>query len=137
MTIIAPAPTTAPSPSSSAAPREAGAVLRAMRRGLQRRCPSCGGGRLFRGYVKQEPVCTGCGEDLLQFRADDAPAYFTILLVGHVIVPAMLMLEVARHPSTLVHTLLWVPLTLLMTFLLLPLVKGALIGVQWAFGVKN
>jgi uncharacterized protein (DUF983 family) len=108
-----------------------------MRRGLQRRCPCCGGGRLFRGYVKQEPVCAGCGEDLLQFRADDAPAYFTILLVGHVIVPAMLALEVALHPSTLVHTLLWVPLTLAMTVLLLPPIKGALIGVQWAFGVKN
>jgi uncharacterized protein (DUF983 family) len=108
-----------------------------MRRGLQRRCPSCGHGRLFGGYVKQEPVCAGCGEDLLRFRADDAPAYFTILLVGHVIVPAMLALEVALHPSTLVHMLLWVPLTLAMTVLLLPPIKGALIGVQWAFGVKT
>jgi uncharacterized protein (DUF983 family) len=129
---LSPAPQDAPANSTGGT-----GLLQALLRGFSRRCPGCGAGHLFRGYVKQEPVCTGCGADLLQFRADDAPAYFTILLVGHVIVPAMLWLEVSQHPSTLLHLLLWVPLTLAMTLFLLPPVKGALIGVQWAFGVKS
>jgi uncharacterized protein (DUF983 family) len=131
-------PIAEPDPFAAARPGAAASGFgQALRRGLSRRCPGCGHGPLFRGYIKPEPSCSACGADLLQYRSDDAPAYFTILLVGHVIVPAMLMLEVSQHPSTLLHAVIWVPLTLAMTLLLLPPVKGALIGVQWAFGVRS
>ena len=137
MPIVEPAPLP-PAPRDGRAARTGGPEIgQALVRGFFRRCPCCGAGRLFRSYIAPEPVCRACGIDLLQFRADDAPAYFTILLVGHVIVPAMLWLEMAQHPSTLLHALLWVPLTLALTVFLLPPVKGALIGVQWAFGVKS
>ena len=64
-------------------------------RGLAGRCPACCSGALFHGYVKQHRIASHCGLDLLAYRADDAPAYFTILFVGHILVPAMLTLEIA------------------------------------------
>jgi uncharacterized protein (DUF983 family) len=109
----------------------------AFRRGLTRRCPRCGEGRIFTGYLAAAPRCGACDEELARFRSDDAPAYFTIFIVGHIVVPAMLLVEQAYHPATSVHTLLWVPLTLGLTFGLLPFVKGALVGVQWSVGVRQ
>jgi len=108
-----------------------------LKRGLAGRCPVRGVGPLLKGYVKPNPHCPSCGSDLLQYRADDAPAYFTILIVGHIVIPAMLMLEMAYHPPVMLHWLLWIPLTLLLSFLLLPRIKGALIGLQWALKVKS
>jgi len=109
----------------------------ALWRGLCGRCPNCGTGRLFRSYVSQHPTCLSCGEDLSPYRADDAPAYFTILIVGHVVVPGMLWLEMNYHPPMEVHALLWVPLTLLMTLALLPRCKGVLIALLWSLGVRS
>ena len=109
----------------------------ALWRGLRQRCPSCGGGSIFAGYVRVHHHCATCGLDLSVFRSDDAPAYFTIVVVGHVIVPSMLILEQTAHPAAWVHMALWLPLTLGLTLALLPRVKGALLGVQWALGVKS
>ncbi len=106
--------------------------LRTLLRGLLGRCPCCGEGRLFRSYLKPHASCEACGLRLDQFRADDAPAYFTILIVGHVVVPAMLSVEVAYHPSALVQCSIWLPLTLGMTLGLLPRIKGALIALMWS-----
>ena len=103
-----------------------------MWRGFRKRCPSCGEGPIFSGYIKQTETCPNCGETLGEFRADDGPAYFTILIVGHIIVAAMLIVELRYHPSMLVHLSLWIPLTLILSFVLLPPIKGALIGLQWA-----
>ena len=74
---------------------------------------------------------------LLSFRADDAPPYFTILLLGQVIIPAMLMLERTAHPPESMYALLWVPLTLALTLLLLPRIKGAVIGWRWAAAIRG
>lgn len=106
-------------------------------RGLHCACPRCGEGKLFAGYVSMRATCSGCGLEYEPYRADDAPAYFTILIVGHLIVPAMLLLEQGLHPETWVHLVLWMPLTLLLTLALLPRVKGAIVGVQWALNVRN
>jgi len=92
---------------------------------------------MFVRYLKVEPHCSDCGLALSSFRSDDAPPYFTIMLVGHVVVPAMLMLEQMFHPPEWVHVVLWLPLTLAMTLLLLPRIKGALIGWHWAAAVKG
>jgi uncharacterized protein (DUF983 family) len=112
-----------------AAPRD---VWRSMLRGFLLRCPNCGQGRLFRSFLKVADQCPSCGEDLHHQRADDAPAYFTIVIVGHVIVGGVLALERAYSPSTLVHAVIWLPVTLLCSLLLLPRVKGTLVGLQWA-----
>ena len=122
--------------SSPLAPAPVVSLLTAALRGLRRRCPCCGEGRAFTGYLSVVPHCPSCGVDLGSYRADDAPAYFTIVIVGHVIVPGMLMLEQNVHPAAWVHMALWLPLTLALTLGLLPLVKGALLGVQWALRVR-
>jgi uncharacterized protein (DUF983 family) len=104
----------------------------ALRRGLAQRCPACGTGRLFRRYLKVDDTCPACGEALHHQRADDAPPYFTILIVGHVVVPFVLLLEQQAHPPLWVHYALWLPLVFALTFALLPRIKGAVVGIQWA-----
>ncbi len=105
---------------------------RAMRRGFACRCPNCGEGALFNSYLKPVLACGHCGEDLSHQRADDAPPYFTILIVGHVVVPLMVTVFLLTNLSNLTHMAIWLPLTLVLTLLLLQPVKGALIGLQWA-----
>lgn len=107
-------------------------VWRSLLRGFALRCPSCAKGRLFHKYLKVSDRCPACGEELHHHRADDAPAYFTIAIVGHVIVGGVLWMERTFHPDTWVHAVTWLPLTLLVTLWLLPRVKGALVGLQWA-----
>jgi uncharacterized protein (DUF983 family) len=106
-------------------------------RGFRRRCPSCGHGAIFGSYVKVNERCGGCGLELAAYRSDDAPAYFTIAIVGHLIIPAMLVLEQTSHPASWVHMVIWLPLTLAMTLALLPRIKGTLLGVQWMLKVKG
>ena len=107
-------------------------VWPAILRGLASTCPACGRGRLYSGYLKVRDHCEVCNEALHHQRADDAPPYFTMLIVGHIVVGGALGLERAIHPSTTLHMLLWVPLTLILSLWLLPRIKGALIGLQWA-----
>ena len=105
----------------------------AMRRGFSGHCPSCGKGRLYRAYLKVVDSCAVCGEALRHQRADDAPAYFTIAIVGHFVVAGVLATEfVAPHSPFWVPALFWSALALAASLWLLPRVKGALIGMQWA-----
>lgn len=108
------------------------AVWPALARGAGGRCPACGKGRIFGRYLKVNDACPACGEALHHQRADDAPPYAVILVVGHVIVGAALALEVAFQPPTWVHLALWLPLTVVLALTLLPVAKGALIALQWA-----
>ncbi len=101
-------------------------------RGWRGRCPDCGQGRIFGGFLKVQESCPQCGLRLDGHRADDAPPYFTILLVGHIIVPLMLLLEQKAQPPEWLHMVLWLPLTLILSLWLLPKFKGALIGLQFA-----
>ncbi|WP_374628344.1 DUF983 domain-containing protein [Pannonibacter indicus] len=101
-------------------------------RGFSCRCPACGEGKIFNGYLTVNPACTVCGEELHHQRADDAPPYFTITIVGHIIVPAMMAVEFAWRPAVWIHMALWLPLTLILSLGFLRPVKGALIGLQWA-----
>lgn len=114
-----------------------GGMLRALRNGIHRRCPRCGRGRMFLGYTKVIPACPDCGLDLASFRADDTPPYFTVLIVAHLVMPAIVILEQIDHPPTWLHLALWIPLTLVLTFCLLPSVKGAVIGAQWALRIRG
>ena len=107
-------------------------VLDSLLRGLRRKCPACGTGSIYRGYLKVHDRCPSCGEELFHQKADDAPPYFTILIVGHVLVPAAGIVERDFHPDMVMQMALWPTLALLMCLWLLPRVKGALIGVQWA-----
>ncbi|HJM94412.1 MAG: DUF983 domain-containing protein [Alphaproteobacteria bacterium] len=107
-------------------------LVQAMGRGALARCPACGQGAVFGRYLKVNSDCTACGLALHHHRADDAPPYFTMLILGHVLVPLTLILERAVSPPLWLHFSLWLPLTLILSVLILPRIKGALIGFQWA-----
>jgi uncharacterized protein (DUF983 family) len=107
-------------------------LWQSMVRGFRLRCPSCGQGQLFRQFLKVSDHCPVCREELHHQRADDAPAYFTIAIVGHIVIGGVLWLERAYAPATWVHAVIWLPLTLILSLWLLPRVKGALVGLQWA-----
>jgi uncharacterized protein (DUF983 family) len=106
-------------------------------RGLRRVCPACGKGPLYRSYLKVEPRCRACGHELDSYRADDAPPYFTILVVGHLIVPSILMVQLWAAPPEWVQLAVWLPLTVALTAALLPCIKGAVIGVHWAVSITG
>jgi uncharacterized protein (DUF983 family) len=107
-------------------------VKTAMLRGWGARCPACGKGALYRKFLKVVDTCPVCGDELHHQRADDAPPYFTMVIVGHVVVGGVLALEKAVAPPSWVHLALWLPLTVIMSLVLLPRVKGTLVGLQWA-----
>ncbi len=107
----------------------------AIGRGLRMVCPSCGKTKLFHGYLKVTPVCANCGAPLGLARADDAPPYFTILIVGHVVIGGLVWLERAYGPPLWVQTAIWVPVTVAMTLLLLRPVKGATVGLMLSLGM--
>ncbi|WP_407950735.1 DUF983 domain-containing protein [Parvibaculum sp.] len=112
-------------------------------RGFGGLCPSCGRGRIFHRFLKVADACPNCGEELHHHQADDAPPYFTIMIVGHIVVPLMLWLELDYLPPLWVHAAIWPTLTLLLSLWFLPRIKGAVVGWQWALrmhgfdGVKH
>ena len=107
-------------------------LLSAMMRGLALRCPNCGTGALFAAYLKVNERCPACGEELHHHRADDAPPYFVILIAGHLVVGTALTIEAAYSPPLWIQMIGWPLLALVVCLALLPPVKGALVGLQWA-----
>jgi len=102
-------------------------------RGWRGRCPRCGAGSLFSSFLKMRSHCPACELALEPYRADDAPAYFTIFAVGHVVVPLVLVLErYGGQPPLWVHAALWLPLSVVLALFLLPRIKGAVIALLWA-----
>lgn len=111
--------------------------MTALARGLCGRCPCCGKGRMFRAFLKVADRCDACGEELFHHRADDFPAYLVICIVGHVIVPLTLYVEMNFVLSYWAHAALWLPLTLGMSFGLLQPMKGAVVALQWNIGMHG
>jgi uncharacterized protein (DUF983 family) len=118
-------------PSSAVPPKRN--VWTAMARGWRGRCPACGEGKLFRAYLKTNNNCSECGQDFTHHRADDLPAYLVIVIVGHIVVPIMLMVETNYSPPVILQLAIYLPITLVSALLLLQPVKGAVVGLQWAF----
>ena len=104
----------------------------AMKRGALGRCPHCGEGKLFAGFTKSVDKCSVCGEELYHHRADDLPAYLVIVIVGHIVLGAFMAVEATSTLSMWQHIAIWVPLTIVLSLVLLQPVKGAVIGLQWA-----
>lgn len=113
-------------------PEEHRDTARSIGRGWLGKCPRCGTGRMFSRFLKVSDSCGSCGEELHHHRADDAPPYFTMFVVGHVVVAGVLAVEQAWRPDIWVHAALWGPATIILSLALLPRFKGALIGLQWA-----
>lgn len=105
----------------------------ALRRGLAGRCPNCGEGKLFCAFLKVANQCSACGQDFTPHRADDLPAYLVIIIVGHIVVPGILWIETEYAPPVALQLAIYLPFTLIASLLLLQPVKGAVVGLQWAF----
>jgi uncharacterized protein (DUF983 family) len=107
-------------------------VWTALKRGFRGRCPRCGEGKLFRAFLKVDDHCSVCGLDFTPHRADDLPAYLVIVIVGHIVVPAALMIETNYSPPVALQLAIYLPFTFVASLALLQPVKGAVVGVQWA-----
>ncbi len=103
-------------------------LWRAMKRGLKLRCPTCGVAPLYSSYLKVQPICPHCGADNGQHRVDDAAAYFTVLIVGHVVVAPMLLLEAISDASLGLVLGIAIPAVGVVALGALPFVKGAIVG---------
>lgn len=112
--------------------RKARPLWPAVLNGMGCRCPRCGKGKLFRAYLKVSDECPSCGEQLHHHRADDLPPYISIVIVGHVLVGLMLHLEMNMAVQPYVYLLTMVPLALFLPLVMLPSIKGAVVGLQWA-----
>lgn len=100
-------------------------------RGLRGRCPRCGEGHLFQGFLTLRPACERCGLDYSFADAGDGPAVFVILLGGFIVVFAAMAVEFMYQPPYWVHAALWIPLILLFTLGPLRPIKGLLIALQY------
>lgn len=108
-------------------------IMPALKSGLMRKCPNCGEGQLFAGYLKVHDHCAVCSQDFTPQRADDGPAWATMLITGHLVPPVILgIYDFYDQPNPFIVGLILVILFTAITLLLLPRVKGGFIAIQWA-----
>lgn len=103
-----------------------------MLRGFRRRCPNCGEGAMFAGYLKVSDSCPVCSEDLHHHRADDGPAYLTMLVVGHIMAPLIHVVFTRFRPDPMVLATVFTIGCVALALYLLPRLKGVVVGIQWA-----
>ncbi|WP_291295561.1 DUF983 domain-containing protein [Elioraea sp.] len=101
------------------------------------RCPICGQAPLFAGFLRVRDSCPHCEAPLGRIRADDAPPYFTIVIVGHIVIPLMLMVERQHEPALWVMAAIFLPMTLVLSLLFLRPVKGATVGLMMRLGLTG
>ena len=104
----------------------------ALWRGWRRRCPSCGSGPMLQGYLQVRNACAVCGEAMHHHRADDGPAYLTILIVGHIMAPSILAVFTAFRPEPMVLFTGFAIGCVALSLYLLPRLKGLMVAFQWA-----
>src|SRR5688500_2931054 len=107
-------------------------IGQAIWRGTLCRCPHCGKGKMFRAYLKVADSCDVCGEELSHHRADDFPPYIAITIVGHLLVAVMMHMDMSYQVSAMTYLLWMVPLAIVLPLAMLPSIKGAIVGLQWA-----
>ena len=111
--------------------------LQILARGFRRRCPNCDQAPLFRAYLKPVDKCVHCGEAFGHIRADDFPPYLTMVLVGHIVVPLLLIAEDQYAWSMGLHAAVWLPLTVVLMAVFLPRLKGMVLAWMWALGLTG
>ncbi|MEM6488497.1 MAG: DUF983 domain-containing protein [Pseudomonadota bacterium] len=108
-------------------------LMPALRCGWRGACPACGRDTLWESYLQVRGTCATCGEALHHHRADDLPAWATMVIVGHVLVVALLAVENAFAPALWVHALIWPVVVIGLSLWFLPRIKGAVVAMQWAW----
>jgi uncharacterized protein (DUF983 family) len=106
-------------------------VLQSAMRGLACKCPRCGKGKLYAGFLALRPACGNCGLDYAFIDSGDGPAVFIIMIAGAIVVGAALIVEVKYQPPFWLHAALWLPLILATTLLPLRPMKALLIALQF------
>lgn len=101
-------------------------------RGWKGHCPACGQGPMLKGYLKVRDTCPVCAEDLHHHRADDGPAYLTILIVGHLLAPIIGFAYATWRPEPWTMVTIFSIGTVGLSLFLLPRLKGAFVALQWA-----
>ena len=114
-----------------------GAIGSPLTAGLAGRCPRCGRGPLFRGFLTVRDACAVCGLDLSRHDSGDGPAVFVILILGAVVVGLALWVEVRWAPAMWVHVALWFPSTLLLALALLRPLKGLSVALAFRHGLTG
>jgi uncharacterized protein (DUF983 family) len=104
----------------------------ALRKGWRGKCPACGRAPMMQGYLTVRHNCPSCGEALHHQRADDGPAYLTILIVGHLMAPLLMWVFTTFHPEPSVLIAIFSTFTVVTSLYLLPRIKGAMVALQWA-----
>ena len=104
----------------------------ALLRGWKRKCPNCGNGPMLRDYLKVRDECPVCGEALHHHRADDGPAWATIVIAGHILAPLMLFVYITFRPEGWVMALGFSVVFLTLALFLLPRIKGMFVAMQWS-----
>ena len=99
--------------------------------GMKGRCPRCGQGRLFKGYLATAERCGVCGLDYSFVDSGDGPAVLVMLLIGFIVVGGALWMEVNINPPLWVHFMLWIPLAIVLCLFALRWMKGVLIALQY------
>jgi len=107
-------------------------VWPSLRRGWSRKCPNCGSGSLLKGYLKVKNSCEVCNQELHHHRADDGPAYLTILIVGHIMAPMLLIVFETWRPEPLTLFTIFGVGCIALSLYLLPRLKGAIVAYQWS-----
>ena len=103
-------------------------------RSIARLCPHCGQGRFFRSYLKQVDNCSMCNEAFGHIRADDGPAWLTILIVGHILAPILLMTVPDSTWPMWLSMLVWPLAALILALAVLPYAKALFVGIIWRTG---
>ncbi|MBD3772381.1 MAG: DUF983 domain-containing protein [Rhodobacteraceae bacterium] len=109
----------------------------AMLRGLRGRCPRCGEARLFMRFLKPIPHCPHCGQDWTHQQADDFPAYVSIFVTGHLMAPLIIALTRSSTLSVTALMAIILPLAVVLMIGLLQPAKGAIVALQWWFGMHG
>lgn len=107
-------------------------IGQAIWRGTLCRCPHCGKGKMFWAYLKVADECSVCGEELKYHRADDFPPYIAITIVGHIIIFLMLHMDMEYRIEPMTYMITMIPLAIVLSLAMLPSIKGAIVGWQWA-----
>ncbi len=104
--------------------------IKFLKRGFAKKCPNCGLFPIFSRYVKTHKKCFKCGINFSEYKSDDGPAYCTIFIVGHILIPLILLIEKNFSPPTTIQMIIWPFFTIILTLWLLPKVKGAFLAFQ-------
>lgn len=114
-----------------------GGLWRCVRRGFSKRCPNCGKGAVVAGFLLPNAACEHCGEGYAHIRTDDFAPWISIMVLAHLLMPAMIAVERLWHPPLWLHAVIWLPLSLEFVVLFLPRAKGMALGLMWGLNIRG